>query len=198
MVVSRVILAAALLVFFSLEAIAGFDEGSAAYRLGDYDRAFEEFVAGANAGDPRAQYKLGAMYHHGRGVQRHYGWAAVWYLKSARQGYTPAQSNLAVLHEQGLGLPQDYERAAYWYRKAAEQGDPFAQANIGRLYAQGLGVEGDLVLAYRWTFLAQMRTNDPQARDNMRERLARLSKRMTPDEIAKAEWRIRQWRPGLP
>jgi len=177
---------------------AGYDERSAAYRAGNYTRAFEKFVAGAKAGDPRAQYNLGAMYHHGRGVERNYGWAAVWYLKSARQGYTPAQSNMAVLHEMGLGLSQDYERAAHWYRKAAEEGDPFAQANIGRLYAQGRGVEKDLVLAYRWTFLAQSRTRDPQVRDNMRERLAWLAERMTPDEIAKAQWRVRQWRPGLP
>lgn len=193
----RPVLFAAILLT-AASAHAGYDEGAAAYRAGDYTRAFEKFIAGAKSGDPRAQYSLGAMYHHGRGVEQHYGWAAVWYLKSARQGYTRAQSNMAVLHEEGLGLPQDYARAAHWYRKAAEQGDPFAQANIGRLYAQGLGVEKDLVLAYRWTSIAQSRTRDPRVRENMGHRLAWLAERMTPEEIAKAEWRVRQWRPGLP
>lgn len=157
-----------------------------------------ELTAAAKGGDAQAQHDLGTLYRRGDGVRRHYGWAAVWYLKSARQGYAPAQANLAVLREAGLGLTRNLERAAHWYRKAAEQGHAFAQANLGRLYARGLGVERNLVLAYRWSYLARSRTADPRVRNRLTARLDRLAARMNAEQMAQAEWRIRQWRPGLP
>lgn len=45
-------------------------EGVAAYREGDYRKAFEIWRVLANAGDNRARFHLGALYFEGRGVDR--------------------------------------------------------------------------------------------------------------------------------
>jgi len=185
-----------LLVLFS--ANSSYEEGSNAFLVGDYAQALERFSTAARAGDARAQYKLGMMYQGGYGAARHYGWALVWYLKAARQGHLLAKRSMGLLQEKGLGLSQNYERAAYWYRKAAEEGDVFSQNELGGLYAQGLGVQRSLVLAYRWSFLAWSRTDNPEIRQETRERLDWLAGQMTAEELADAEWRVRQWRPGLP
>lgn len=50
--------------------LAGFDQGLAAYRAGDYERAFEEFRADAIDGHATAQFNLGVMYYKGQGVSR--------------------------------------------------------------------------------------------------------------------------------
>ena len=59
-------------------------------------------MSGADAGDARAQYGVGAIYGEGRGVPQDYGEAAKWYRLAVGQGYGPAQINLGVLLENGL------------------------------------------------------------------------------------------------
>ncbi len=44
-------------------AYAGFDDGKAAYRRGDYAKAYTEFKKLAVQGHVKAQAWLGAMYH---------------------------------------------------------------------------------------------------------------------------------------
>ena len=44
---------------------AGFEEGLAAYKQGDYETAFQEFKPLAEQGDALSQNILGEMYGHG-------------------------------------------------------------------------------------------------------------------------------------
>ncbi len=55
---------------------AGFDEGVAAYKRGDYATAFREWRPLAEQGKTRAQTKIGFMYYDGQGVPQDYGEAA--------------------------------------------------------------------------------------------------------------------------
>ncbi len=75
-----------LLVLWTSLAQAGFEEGLAAYRAGDGDKAFQEFRAAAEAGEVRAFGKLGAMYLYGIGTETDYvqGWA--WFDLAAEAG----------------------------------------------------------------------------------------------------------------
>ena len=62
--------AAVLILMFGLAAPAwaGYGEGVAAYKRGDYVTAFREMMSVAERGNADAQYNLGVMYGNGQGV----------------------------------------------------------------------------------------------------------------------------------
>ena len=70
---------------------AGFDEGLAAYRRGDYATALREWRPLAEQGDADAQYNLGVMYEHGQGVPQDYAHAHMWYNLAA-SSFPPART----------------------------------------------------------------------------------------------------------
>jgi TPR repeat protein len=104
----------------------------------------------AAAGDALAQYRLGALYAMGKGVERDYARAEPLLRASAEAGLAEAQFDLGVLLENGLGVTADPAGAAGWYRKAAAQGNAEAALNLGYAAAKGLGVRKDLAEAARW------------------------------------------------
>jgi localization factor PodJL len=104
----------------------------------------------AAAGDALAQYRLGALYAMGKGVERDYARAEPLLRAAAEAGLAEAQFDLGVLFENGLGLAADPAAAATWYRKAAAQGSAEAALNLGYAAAKGLGARKDLVEAARW------------------------------------------------
>ncbi len=65
---------------------AGFDEGEAAYRRGDYATAIREWRPLAKQGVADAQHNLGLMYYYGKGVPQDYAEAMGWWSKAAEQG----------------------------------------------------------------------------------------------------------------
>ncbi len=111
----RVAAFAVLLVVLAAPAWAGFDEGVAAHKRGDYATALRELRPLAEQGDAAAQYNLGVMYYGGYGVPQDYAEAVKWYRKAAEQGNAPAQYNLGVMYHTGQGVPQDYVQAHMWY-----------------------------------------------------------------------------------
>jgi len=129
----------------SNQALAGFDEGVAAYQAGDIQLAAKEFRAAAAAGNSDAQFNVGLMYEQGIGVSKDEQESLVWYRKSAEQGNPNAQFNLAVMYENGRGTAVDFFQAHQWYRKAALQGDGLAIGNLGMLYIRGQGVKPNKV-----------------------------------------------------
>ncbi len=139
------VLIAALCAGFTLgltaPAWAGFDEGVAAYKRGDYATALREWLPLAEQGVAYAQFNLGVMYRNGQGVPQDDAETVKWYRKAAEQGVAGAQYNLGHMYDEGLGVRQDDARAVKWYRKAAEQGVAYAQFNLGVMYRNGQGVQ---------------------------------------------------------
>ena len=129
----------------SNQAVAGLDEGVAAYQAGDLPLAVKEFRAAAEAGNADAQFNMALMYERGIGVSKDEQESVVWYRKAAEQGNSNAQYNLAVMYENGRGTAVDYYQAHQWYRKAAVQGDGLAIGNLGMLYIRGQGVKPNKV-----------------------------------------------------
>ena len=43
-------------------------------------------TSSAKNGDPEAQYNLGLLYEEGRGVEKDFGKALIWYHQAAKQG----------------------------------------------------------------------------------------------------------------
>jgi len=182
------VLAVLLVLAFVVPAWAGFDEGVAAYKSGDYEKAFKEFRALGEGGHVGAQYNVGLMYDNGEGVPQDDGEALKWYFKAAKQGHAYAQVNLGVMYENGQGVSQNYAEALKWYRKTAEQGETIAQAKLAIMYGEGKGVSPDDVQALMWLYLAAagsskyaVKTLDLAALD------------MSPADISKAQRLAREW-----
>jgi len=148
----------------------------------------------AEKGDAEAQFNLGFMYHFGQGVTPDYAEALRWYRKAADLGNVSAQFNLGSMYDFGEGVPQNYAEAVRWYRRAADQGDVRAQFNLGNMYAQGQGAMQDYVEAHMWMNLAASHaTGDDQKRiADVRDA---VTKKMTPQQIAEAQRRAREWKP---
>jgi len=98
---------------------ADYESAYAAYEAGDYETAFKELLPLAEAGDAKAQYRLGWMYTEGLGVQQDYAEAFMWYRKAAEQGDAEAQYVLAGMYYLGQGTNQDYVQAYAWVKIAA-------------------------------------------------------------------------------
>lgn len=97
-------------------------KGTAAYHRGDYQTAFREFWKPASEGDRVAQFGLGVLYYHGRGVPMNRQEARDWYRRAAQQGYDRAQSGLAIMCLAGDGGVSDPVEAYMWLILAAAQG----------------------------------------------------------------------------
>lgn len=115
-------------------AVAGVDEGIAAYGRRQYDVAFREFQPLAEKGDAKSQFYLGRMHSFGRGTPRDELQAVFWYGKAADQGYADAQFQLGIAYSNGYGVVKDERKAAIWYSKAANQGDAIKQYLVGQFY----------------------------------------------------------------
>lgn len=140
-------------------------EGMEYYDDGEYARAFPLLERAADAGDARAQFRVGYMYNHGQGVEESEAEAAMYYRLAGEQGNASALNNLALAYEQGSGVRQDYDRAVEYYRRAAELNNATAMANLANMYRQGRGVARDSAEAVRWYRQAVERGNPRAAND---------------------------------
>ena len=83
---------------FLSTAYAGFDEGVAAAKKGDFKTAMSEWQPLAEQGDAQSQYYLGFMYSNGEGVVQDYKEAVKWFRKAAEQGNGEAQAFLGMMY----------------------------------------------------------------------------------------------------
>lgn len=113
-------------------ALSQSDQGSAAYKRGDYATALSWYRKAADQGQALAQYSLGVMYTNGQGVLPDHATAFSWYQKAAAQGNANAQTSLGAMYYNG----QDYAAAVSWYRKSADQGNATAQNTLKALCVQ--------------------------------------------------------------
>ncbi|HJM83349.1 MAG TPA: sel1 repeat family protein [Nitrospinota bacterium] len=65
---------------------ADYQKGEAAYEKCDYEAALREFKPLAEQGHADAQYKLGLMYHFGRGVLKDNVYAHMWFSIAVPSG----------------------------------------------------------------------------------------------------------------
>lgn len=82
---------------------AGYAEGEAAYKRGDFATAMKEFVPLARQGNAEAEYFIGAFHFKGYGVPENKTEAVKWFRLAADQGYAPAQFALGWAYENGGG-----------------------------------------------------------------------------------------------
>lgn len=112
---------------------------------------------------------------------------------AARSGNADAEELIGVMYALGLGVARDDERAFDWYLRSAMKGHPGAQSGVGWYYEIGRGMPApDLVRAYLWYALSAI-GGDPDAAISIEE----VVKKMTPEQIARAQVLIDDYRPWL-
>jgi TPR repeat protein len=171
------------------------DDAIAAYQKADYAAALKLAQPLADGGDVRAQSLVGLMYYRGRGARADAAEAVKWFRRAADGGDAAAGFYLGVMFAEGRGVPQDYEEAAVWYRRAADLGDAQALYNLGLAFAKGEGVAQDSVNAHMLLNLAAARFPDSRGRGAAVTSRDVVAKEMTPEQLAEAQRRARDWKP---
>lgn len=115
-----------------------------------YDLALSWLQSLASQKVSDAEFLIGYLYEHGKGLPRDYTKAIENYRVSALHGYAPAENNIGSLYERGLGVRKDLPLAFQWYRAAALHGNPAGQLNLGNFYYFGYAVHVDFVEALKW------------------------------------------------
>lgn len=108
----------------------------------------------ANAGNPAAQFRLGELYYHGKGIQEDEKLAVFWWKKAAAHGHAEAMFQLANAYlfgnQAAKFVPDPDREAAIWYFQAASAGHLEAQYSLGLLFLAGKGVVESRREAARW------------------------------------------------
>jgi len=129
-------------------AVAGVDEGLAAWKRHDYRTAARELGTAADQGNAQAQYYIGTMFRYGQGLGQDLGAARDWYRKAAAQNLVEAQRELAFLLINSK--PPQFKEGAEWLMRAAQAGDAESQFNLGALYDNGMAVRADAAQRNAW------------------------------------------------
>lgn len=130
--------------------------GMEAFRHKDYQRAFQEWKAAAEAGSAEAQFDLGVLYAQGKGVRRDLTEAAFWYRRSAGLGNAEAAFALGQLYARGWGAPRDEIEAMRWFQAAASGSDTDPLPSSWETVA-GYGMPQDYTQAAYWYHVAAMK-----------------------------------------
>jgi hypothetical protein len=102
-------------------AASDFHVGLEAYQNGDFSTARVEWEPLAEQGLVEAQFNLGLLYYHGKGVDADHAVAADWYRRAAEQDYRRAQYELAAIYEIGDGVRADLIQAYKWFRLCSRE-----------------------------------------------------------------------------
>ena len=91
-----------------------FDEGIAAYQIGNYKQAFNKWLPLAKRGHTASAFRIADMYDFAQGVSQDYAQAARWYLDAARRGHGESQCRIAGRYTDGLGISRDIIESYKW------------------------------------------------------------------------------------
>lgn len=108
-----------------------FERGDALEEQGCLEQAFEEFIAGANAGDASCMTRLALLYTLGKGVACcDFDRAIEWETKAHEAGSPMALFNLGITHR----MKGDLLKARSCFEKALSAGDNNAALELAKLY----------------------------------------------------------------
>jgi len=158
--------------------------GMDAFKNKDYQRAFREWKAAADAGQAEAQFDIGVLYAQGLGVRRDLTEAFRWYQKAANQGNAAAEFALGQMYARGWGVPRDQADALRWFQMANApdaDGPPTDWTVI-----EGYGTNQDPKQAAYWYRLAAEKGH-PEAQFNL-GRLYASGKGVEHDEEQALRW----------
>lgn len=171
-----------------------FQDGLDAYESKDYKTALVKLKPLAEKGDADAQFYLGMIYDSYIPLKgpsnlppsfRELSPEDLNFFRDifSSQDFLNAQANIGVRKKE----------AVRWFRSAAQQGHAEAQLNLGVMYAEGKGVPQNYIEAHKWF-------NISAANQSVmgRKKRSQIEKRMTPEQISKAQKLAREWMENHP
>jgi TPR repeat protein len=167
---------------------ADYQQGFAAFSIGDYETALAEWTPLAERGHAESQFGMGQLCANGWGTAQNDAEALKWYVLAATQGHGEAQFNIGVMYQNGWGVDQSDTEALRWMEASAESGFPAAHRTLGGIYESGIGVETDYVQAYQWYETGAM-LGDSESNYNREE----LAMNMDEAEVSAAQALAENW-----
>ncbi|WGI20256.1 sel1 repeat family protein [Amylibacter sp. IMCC11727] len=107
------------LLCFALPAQADIQIARDAFINGQFEKAVENLVPAANAGNAEAEFLLGNIHALGLGVEQNFARGFDFYLRAATKGHPAAQLRLSHAYKKGRGTAIDPIRAFLWAELAA-------------------------------------------------------------------------------
>jgi len=99
--------------------------------------ALSWFNLAADQNHAFAQWAIGDIYEHGRGVSVDYEKMLHWYELASEQGFLQAKADLARTYEDGNGIIGDLVKAKTLFYQAANAGNADAQFRVGKALVFG-------------------------------------------------------------
>lgn len=113
------------------------------WNAGRFDLAVKRLRPLAEAGNARAQYRLGLAYAQGRGVARDSVKALAWWHRAAVQGDADAQYQLGLAYLEGKDVEEDPGLASAWLARASAKEHGPATYRLARFYEARAVVSDD-------------------------------------------------------
>lgn len=113
-----------------------FNQGSAAFNVGDYDNAVKYWEQAAELEHLDALNNLATLYSDESKGHLNYQKARKYFEKAADMGSAYALFYLGQLYEYGGGVSQDSAKALKYYQQAADKGYEGAAAKVAELTAK--------------------------------------------------------------
>jgi len=143
-------------------------EGFAAYKAGDFMKAYDIWLPLAKAGNAEAQFRVGRLYDFGEAVDTNVVKIIHWYSKAASLMHTVAMHNLAYHFKSSEGGNRSIKKALKYYSMAAESGDVISQYGFAISLATADPPYRDFSAAYKWLYIA-MKNGHDEAMDTIHD-----------------------------
>jgi uncharacterized protein len=113
----------------SMDNFDRFARASDLYELGEYAKAFDEFLNLAEQGDAPSMVRVAAMYSDGEGVERSFEKSLEWDKRAAELGELSALLNIGITYRNS----GDARSARSWLEKAIAAGDGEAALVLAKM-----------------------------------------------------------------
>ncbi len=117
---------------------------------GDWEAALMWCQRAADAGDRRAQHRLGCWLSEGRNGIRDLAAAHEWFRRAAERNEPDAQWAMGEASLGRGGFSRNPQAAFKWFSYAAERGHVLAQQRLAQCYQEGIGIAPNHALATYW------------------------------------------------
>ena len=113
-------------------------------------KEFKSLQIDAESGDPIKQFKLGALYAIGEGVETNHAESFKWYKLAAKQGHAGAQGALGFYFYAAIGVEKDVFASLTWLVRAKKNGntDSILMLTIQNIFQSETELLGALLAYY--------------------------------------------------
>ena len=163
-------------------------EGYAAYKAGDFTKAYDIWLPLAEAGNAEAQFRIGRLYDFGEGISVDREKSADWYAAAISQDHLSAIFNMAHTLYWGESDRAEKGYAVTLFFRGAKMGDTKAQHHLGIALAAGDGISRNYVEAFKWLYISLENGNQ-----SVKSTIEKLESITSPEIKTLGHHQMREW-----